>query len=97
MVVFMTAEAQSSQSIACATITAHSYSICLIKIFASPRTHLELASITIEAHITRASLFVVLLVSLCEDAPSIYFACADDTIVARAAFGEILEVECPQQ
>jgi hypothetical protein len=97
MVVFMTAEAQSSQSIACATITAYSFIICLVKSLASPRTHLVLACITIEAHITRASLFVVLLVSLCEDAPSIYFACADKVVVARAAFGEILEVECPQQ
>jgi hypothetical protein len=58
----MTAEAETSQSIACATITAYPFCVSIVQILAATRALLELARITIEPNITGAPLVIVFLI-----------------------------------
>lgn len=62
MVVFVSTVAETCQSIACATITAHSFGVSVVQILAATRALLELARVTIEPNITGAPLVVVFLI-----------------------------------
>ena len=97
MVVFMTAEAETSQSIACATITAYSFCVSIVQILAATRALLELARITIEPNITGAPLVIVFLIPRRKHTPSVRFASANNTVVTRACFWKILEIQCTQK